>query len=81
MPYGCPYCKMDMKKLEEYCAITKEPTYEAALCDFEFDKYCELYKTALKPITPSESTAMPAGKPKLIQTSIFGAAGEKPFKE
>lgn len=79
MPYGCRYCKMN-NKYEEYCALTGEPTNSAVMCDFEWED-CPEYKKALEPITPSEDKATPAGKPKLIQTSIFGAAGEKPFKE
>lgn len=70
--YGCRYCKMN-KKHEEYCALTGELTKGAVMCDFEWER-CSEYQNALKPIKPEPKRA-----PQLTQTSIFGAAGEKPF--
>ena len=73
--YGCKYCKMD-KNYAEYCSLTKEPTKGAVMCDFEWED-CPEYKKALKPIKPKPA---PKREPTFTQTSIFGAAGEKPFK-
>lgn len=76
--YGCRYCKMDMKKREEYCALTKKPTNSDIKCDVGFEN-CAEYKAAQEPIKPPRAhTVTPRGK--LIQTSVFGAAGEKPFR-
>lgn len=75
--YGCRYCKMDMKKREEYCTLTKKPTGSDIKCDVGFED-CPEYKAAQEPIKPPKAhTVTPRGK--LIQTSVFGAAGEKPF--
>ena len=70
--YGCEFCKMD-KKYKEYCELTGEPTNEAVMCDFEFD-LCPLRSAA----QAQEQQDSPSGE--LIQTSIFGVSGEKPFK-
>lgn len=72
--YGCRFCKMDGNH-EEHCVLTGEPTNGAVLCDFEFEEHCDLYKQAIKPIRAKRSE-----EPKLVQTSIFGAVGEKPFR-
>lgn len=72
--YGCKYCKMDMKKREEYCALTKKPTNSDIKCDVGFED-CPEYKAAQEPIKPKSQT-----KAKLMQTSIFGVAGEMPFR-
>lgn len=76
--YGCRYCKMDGSH-NEYCTITKEPTKGAVLCDFEWED-CPHYKEARKPIKPAREPKRSA-TPQLTQTSLFGAAGEKPFRE
>lgn len=73
MAYGCRYCKMN-KKYDEYCALTGELTKEAVMCDFEWED-CPEYKKAQEPIKPKQQP-----KTKLMQTSIFGASGEKPFQ-
>ncbi len=52
-------------------ATTKKPTNADIKCDFGYEN-CAEYKAAQEPIKP-------AGKPKLIQTSLFGVAGGKPF--
>ena len=76
--YGCRYCKMNMTKREEYCTLTKKPTNGAVMCDFEWED-CAEYKAAQEPIRePKAHTVTPRGK--LIQTSVFGAPGEKPFR-
>ncbi len=76
--YGCRYCKMDMKRREEYCTLTKKPTNGAVMCDFEWED-CAEYKASQEPIRePKAHTVTPRGK--LIQTSVFGAPGEKPFR-
>lgn len=72
--YGCRYCKMDMSKREEYCALTKKPTDSYIKCDIGFEN-CAEYKAAQEPIKPKSRA-----KSKLMQTSIFGAEGEKPFR-
>ena len=78
MAYGCRYCKMNMTKREEYCTLTKKPTNGAVMCDFEWED-CAEYKAAQEPIKlPKAHTVTPRGK--LIQTSVFGAPGEKPFR-
>lgn len=72
MAYGCRYCKMDMKKMEEYCTLTKKATQDTVKCDFEW-KDCPEYKAAQKPLTePQAQTEVRQGN--LIQT-----AGEIPF--
>lgn len=76
--YGCRYCKMDMKRREEYCTLTKKPTNGAGTCDFEWED--AEYKAAQEPIKPPKAHTVTL-RGKLIQTSVFGAAGEKPFKE
>lgn len=73
MAYGCRYCKMN-KDNNEYCVLTGELTKNAVMCDFEFED-CPEYQNAQKPIQPKRQP-----KPKLMQTSIFGASGEKVFK-
>lgn len=70
---GCKYCKMNAN-YEEYCALTGELTKGAIMCDFEYED-CPEYKKALEPIKPQRKE-----EPQLIQTSVFGAAGEQPFK-
>lgn len=70
--YGCEFCKMD-KKYNEYCELTGEPTNGAVMCDFEYE-HCPLWKKA----KGQEQQNAPSGE--LIQTSIFGEDGEKPFK-
>lgn len=69
--YGCPYCETN-KKYEEYCKITGKSTNGAVVCDFGYEQ-CQEYKNARQPIHNNG-----AG---LIQTSIFGKSGEKPFEE
>ncbi len=71
--YGCDYCKMNEQN-EEYCTLTGELTKGAVMCDLEYD-LCPEYNKAIKIKPPKSQEA-----PKLVQTSIFGAAGEKPFK-
>ncbi len=69
---------MDMKKMEEYCTLTKKATNGAVMCDFEWEN-CAEYKAAQEPIRePKARTVTPRAK--LMQTSLFGAAGEKPFR-
>lgn len=75
--YGCKFCKMDKKHVER-CVLTGKPTNGAVLCDFEFEEHCELYKNAIK-----EKRKQRSGRPektKLMQTSILGVVGEKPFR-
>lgn len=72
--YGCEFCVMDRKKYFEYCAISGEPTNGAVMCDFEYDS-CPLRCAAQG---REQQNAQASGE--LIQTSIFGADGEKPFK-
>lgn len=72
--YGCEYCKTN-KDNNEYCALTGELTNGAVMCDCEWED-CPDYQKAREPIKPAAEQA----KPKLMQTSIFGASGEKPFR-
>lgn len=74
MAYGCRYCKMDMMRQEEYCILTGELTKSAVMCDFGYEQ-CPEYKKAQEPIKPKRQA-----KTTLMQTSIFGASGEKVFK-
>lgn len=74
--HGCKYCKMN-GKYEEYCMLTGEPTKGEVKCDFEYED-CPEYQNALKPIK-AKSEPKPKSPPQLTQTSIYGAAGEKPF--
>ncbi len=77
MAYGCRYCKMN-NEYNERCVLTGELTKGAVKCDFEW-KDCPEYKAAQEPIRePKAHTVTPRGK--LIQTSVFGAPGEKPFR-
>lgn len=69
--YGCPYCKTDMKKRQEYCILTGEATNGAVMCDFEYE-YCDEYRKAREPLRGNTAEQ--------IQTSIFGEEGEVPFK-
>lgn len=69
--YGCPYNRMHTMKQIEYCTLTGEATNGVVLCDIDYQD-CPQYKNAREPIAPKGPTA--------IQTSIFGAEGEKPFK-
>lgn len=68
--YGCQYCIFDTEKKEEYCILTGEATNGAVMCDFEYED-CPEYRDARNPIGKGAQ---------LIQTSIFGKAGEKPFE-
>lgn len=70
--YGCRYCEMD-GNYNEVCKLTGELTKGSVTCDSDYEN-CPEYKKALEPIRPKSKT-----KPKLMQTSIFGAAGEKVF--
>lgn len=73
--YGCEFCVMDRKKYFEYCAISGEPTNGAVMCDFEYER-CPLRAEVQS--RKREQQNAPSGE--LIQTSIFGVSGEKPFK-
>jgi len=78
---GCKYLKWDGMKQIEYCQITDEPTNGSMTCDCDYE-LCPHYIEAHKPLNGQGSERTGAGnqsRPKLIQTSIFGAAGEKPF--
>lgn len=80
--YGCRYLKWDGIRQIEYCKITDEPTNGSVICDCNY-KDCPHYKEALKPLNGQGSERTGTGnqsRPKLIQTSIFGEAGETPFK-
>lgn len=72
--YGCKFCKMDTMRQEEQCILTGALTKADPMCEFEYED-CPEYKKALEPIKPQR-----AKEPQLIQTSVFGAAGEQPFK-
>ena len=74
--YGCEFCVMDRKKYFEYCAISGEPTNGAVMCDFEYER-CPLRASA-QGQGQEQQNAQASGE--LIQTSIFGVSGEKPFK-
>lgn len=69
--YGCRYCRIGAD-YKEYCALTGEPTNGAVMCDFEWER-CSEYMNALIPVPKNNPKA------KFVQTSIFGADGEKPF--
>lgn len=71
--YGCKYCIMDMMRQVEYCKLTGGPT--KLECDFAYE-LCPEYQNARKPIKPKPELK---SAPQFTQTSIFGAAGEKPF--
>ena len=76
--YGCKYCKMN-KQNNEYCTLTGAPTNGAVMCDFEWED-CPDYQKALQPIKHAEQSGCSSMESKLIQTSIYGTAGEKVFK-
>ena len=72
--YGCEFCVMDKTTYTEYCAINGEDTNGAVMCDFEYER-CPLRCAAQG---REQQNAQASGE--LVQTSIFGADGEKPFK-
>lgn len=74
--YGCEFCVMDKTTYTEYCAINGEDTNGAVMCDFEYER-CPL-RTEVQSRKREQRNAQASGE--LIQTSIFGAEGEKPFK-
>ena len=43
---GCPYCEFNWDKMCEICALTKQPTGDAVMCDFGYDVECAEYKKA-----------------------------------
>ena len=43
---GCPYCEFNWDKMCEICALTKQPTGDADMCDFGYDVECAEYKKA-----------------------------------
>lgn len=75
--YGCKFCEMDGEHVER-CVLTGEPTNGAVLCDFEFEDRCDLYKAEIEKKRSQRSER--SEKPKLMQTSVFGVAGEQPFR-
>lgn len=85
--YGCRYCKMDTMRQVEYCTLTGELTNAKPECDFLYER-CPEYQNAtslrkkVKDIATNALKSKPEPKraPQLMQTSIFGAAGEKPFE-
>lgn len=76
--YGCRYCKMDMMRQVEYCALTDELTNAKPECDFLYE-HCPKYQNALK-AKASKRKAKSKSEPQFTQTSIFGKIGEKPFR-
>ncbi|MGN0824548.1 MAG: hypothetical protein ACI4MB_05730 [Candidatus Coproplasma sp.] len=74
--YGCEFLVMDKTTYTEYCAINGEDTNGAVMCDFEYER-CPLRAEA-QSHKREQQNAQASGE--LIQTSIFGKSGEKPFK-